>query len=143
KLGLDKVEFWVQTNPNTRAGPILEIASGGELSRFILALKLVLFNKAKIATLIFDEIDTGVGGAVATAIGKKLKKLSEYAQLIAITHLPQVAALADHQFLISKYFIAGERRLTSTISKLNNVERIEELARMLSGNEITDEARAS
>ena len=143
KLGIDKVEFWVQTNPNTNAGPILEVASGGELSRFLLALKVVLFNKNKIPTLIFDEIDTGVGGAVAASIGKKLKMLAKNIQLIAITHLPQVASMADNQFLITKVLVENENRLTSKIIKLNKKERIEEIARMLSGSKITAEARAS
>lgn len=143
KSGIDKLEFYVQTNPNTSSGPILEVASGGELSRFLLALKVVLFNKNKIPTLIFDEIDTGVGGAVAASIGQKLKILAKNIQLIAITHLPQVASIADHQFLITKALVQNKNRLTSKIIKLNKKERIEEIARMLSGSKITDEARAS
>lgn len=143
KNGIDNVEFWVQTNPNTQAGSILEVASGGELSRFLLALKVVLFNKNIIPTIIFDEIDTGLSGAVAASIGLKLNKIAKNVQLIAITHLAQVAAKADTQFLIDKKLLKTENKLTSTVKKLNKKERIEEIARMISGDEITKEARAS
>lgn len=143
KNGIDNVEFYVQTNPNTKMGPILEVASGGELSRFLLAIKVVLSNINTIPTIIFDEIDTGLSGGVAASIGVKLKKIAQNVQLIAITHLPQVASKADAQFVIDKKLVANENRLTSTVKKLNNKERIEEIARMLSGNDITKEARAS
>lgn len=137
--GIDDAEFWVQTNPNTSMGPLMKIASGGELSRFLLALKVALFDKGAAKTLIFDEIDTGVSGAVATAIGKKLKILGENAQLLSITHLPQVAALADSHYFISK----DAEHLSSNVVKLTKDMCVEEIARMLSGSEITLQARAS
>ena len=100
--GIDRVEFWVQTNPGTRPGPLMKVASGGELARFLLALKVVLADRGSAPTLVFDEIDTGVGGAVADAIGVRLARLGRRAQVIAVTHAPQVAARADRHYLISK-----------------------------------------
>ena len=100
--GIDRVEFWVRTNPGTRPGPLMKIASGGELARFLLALKVVLADRGSAPTLIFDEIDTGVGGAVADAIGVRLARLASGVQVIAVTHAPQVAARADRHYLISK-----------------------------------------
>ena len=93
--GIDRVEFWVQTNPGTRPGPLMKVASGGELARFLLALKVVLADRGSAPTLVFDEIDTGVGGAVADAIGARLARLARQVQVIAVTHAPQVAARAD------------------------------------------------
>ena len=93
--GIDRVEFWVQTNPGTRPGPLMKVASGGELARFLLALKVVLADRGSAPTLVFDEIDTGVGGAVADAIGVRLAKLASGVQVLAVTHAPQVAAQAD------------------------------------------------
>ena len=92
--GIDQVSFHVQTNPGTRPGPLLKVASGGELSRFLLALKVALADRGSAPTLVFDEIDTGVGGAVADAIGQRLKRLSEKVQVLSVTHAPQVAARA-------------------------------------------------
>ena len=100
--GLDCVEFWVRTNPGTRPGPLMKVASGGELARFLLALKVVLADRGSAPTLIFDEIDTGVGGAVADAIGVRLARLASGVQVIAVTHAPQVAARADRHYLITK-----------------------------------------
>jgi DNA repair protein RecN len=100
--GIDRAEFWVRTNPGTRPGPLMKVASGGELSRFLLALKVVLADRGSAPTLIFDEIDTGVGGAVADAIGVRLARLAKQAQVIAVTHAPQVAARANRHYLISK-----------------------------------------
>ncbi len=100
--GFDRVEFWVQTNPGTRPGPLMKVASGGELSRFLLALKVVLSDKGSAPTLVFDEIDTGVGGAVADAIGARLARLAGKVQVMAVTHAPQVAVRADQHLLISK-----------------------------------------
>ena len=100
--GIDRVEFWVQTNPGTRPGPLMKVASGGELARFLLALKVVLADRGSAPTLVFDEIDTGVGGAVADAIGVRLARLGRKVQVLSVTHAPQVAARADHHFLISK-----------------------------------------
>ncbi len=93
--GFDRVEFWVQTNPGTRPGPLMKVASGGELSRFLLALKVVLADRGSAPTLVFDEIDTGVGGAVADAIGSRLARLASKVQVMAVTHAPQVAARAS------------------------------------------------
>ena len=100
--GIDRVEFWVQTNPGTRPGPLMKVASGGELARFLLALKVVLADRGSAPTLVFDEIDTGVGGAVADAIGMRLAKLGRGVQVLAVTHAPQVAARADRHYLISQ-----------------------------------------
>ena len=100
--GIDRVEFWVQTNPGTRPGPMMKVASGGELARFLLALKVVLADRGSAPTLVFDEIDTGVGGAVADAIGVRLARLAARVQVLAVTHAPQVAARAERHYLITK-----------------------------------------
>ena len=106
--GIDQVAFHVRTNPGTRPGPILKVASGGELSRFLLALKVALADRGSAPTLVFDEIDTGVGGAVADAIGKRLKRLAADVQVLSVTHAPQVAARASTHMLIAKG--SGRRR---------------------------------
>jgi DNA repair protein RecN (Recombination protein N) len=139
--GNDAVDFLVQTNPGTRPGPMMKVASGGELSRFLLALKVALADRGSAPTLVFDEIDTGVGGAVADAIGQRLKRLSEKVQVLSVTHAPQVAARSDTHFLISKAE-SGERMATG-VKVMDRGERAEEIARMLSGAEITGEARAA
>src|SRR5438105_4636444 len=108
--GIDRAEFWVRTNPGTRPGPLMKVASGGELSRFLLALKVVLADRGSAPTLIFDEIDTGVGGAVADAIGVRLARLAKQAQVIAVTHAPQVDARASQHLLISKDAMAKGKR---------------------------------
>ncbi|ABM45383.1 DNA repair protein RecN [Bartonella bacilliformis str. Heidi Mejia] len=141
--GIDRVEYWVQTNPGTRAGPMLNVASGGELSRFLLALKVVLVDCGSAPTLIFDEIDTGVGGAVAAAIGQRLLRLSKDVQVFAVTHAPQVASKAHNHFLISKIEESDGRHFVTDIRKLEKHERAEEIARMLAGEQITEEARAA
>ena len=141
--GLDRVEFWAQTNPGTRAGPMMRVASGGELSRFMLALKVVLADKASAPTLIFDEIDTGVGGAVADAIGQRLERLGRQVQVVAVTHAPQVAARAAHHYLISKEPAGDGERVATRVASLDKAPRREEIARMLAGATITDEARAA
>ncbi len=141
--GFDRVEFWVQTNPGTRPGPLMKVASGGELSRFLLALKVVLADKGSAPTLIFDEIDTGVGGAVADAIGGRLAKLAARVQTIAVTHAPQVAARADRHFVIAKGALDKGKRVATRVSEVAAERRREEIARMLAGAEITDEARAA
>jgi DNA repair protein RecN (Recombination protein N) len=140
--GYDQVEFWVQTNPGTKPGPMFKVASGGELSRFMLALKVVLADRGSAPTLVFDEIDTGVGGAVADAIGERLARLGGRAQVVCVTHAPQVAAKATRHFLIAKEMVGGERVVTR-VSALAEGDRREELARMLAGASITDEARAA
>ena len=138
--GIDRVEFEVSTNPGAPFGPLIRIASGGELSRFILALKVALAEAGTAQTMIFDEIDRGVGGAVASAIGERLSRLAQKSQLLVVTHSPQVAARAAHHYRIEK---AHEDGVTRTfVRKLTAEERCEEIARMLSGAAITDEARA-
>ena len=138
--GLDRVEFEVSTNPGAPFGALTRIASGGELSRFILALKVALAEAGNAATMIFDEVDRGVGGAVASAIGERLARLARQSQVLVVTHSPQVAARAAHHYRIEKSH-AGEGTRT-TVRKLDDNERREEIARMLSGASITEEARA-
>jgi DNA repair protein RecN (Recombination protein N) len=141
--GFDRVEFWVQTNPGTRPGPLMKVASGGELARFLLALKVVLADKGSAPTLVFDEIDTGVGGAVADAIGVRLTKLAARVQAIAVTHAPQVAARANRHYVIAKGALDKGKRVATRVSEVAAERRREEIARMLAGAEITDEARAA
>jgi DNA repair protein RecN (Recombination protein N) len=141
--GIDRVEFWVQTNPGTKAGPLMKVASGGELSRFLLALKVVLSDRGSAPTLVFDEIDTGVGGAVADAIGARLSRLAEQVQVMAVTHAPQVAARANQHLLISKDALDKGKRVATRVNALAADHRREEIARMLAGAEITAEARAA
>ncbi len=141
--GIDRVEFWVQTNPGTRPGPLMKVASGGELARFLLALKVVLADRGSAPTLVFDEIDTGVGGAVADAIGMRLAKLGRGVQVLAVTHAPQVAARADRHYLITKDALEKGKRVVTRVTELAAERRREEIARMLAGAEITNEARAA
>ena len=141
--GFDRVEFWVQTNPGTRPGPLMKVASGGELSRFLLALKVVLADRGSAPTLVFDEIDTGVGGAVADAIGSRLARLAGKVQVMAVTHAPQVAARANQHLLISKDALDKGKRVATRVNALAAEHRREEIARMLAGAEITAEARAA
>jgi len=141
--GIDRIEFWVRTNPGTRPGPLMKVASGGELARFLLALKVVLADRGSAPTLVFDEIDTGVGGAVADSIGVRLGRLASGVQVIAVTHAPQVAARAERHYLISKDAFAGGNRVVTRIAELQGERRREEIARMLAGAEITAEARAA
>lgn len=138
--GVDAVEFLISTNPGADFAPLAKIASGGELSRFILALKVALAEEGGAATIIFDEIDRGVGGAVASAIGERLARLAAGGQLLAVTHSPQVAARGNAHYLIAK---SSEGTVTRTsVTLLDAAGRQEEIARMLSGAEITAEARA-
>ncbi|WP_375291497.1 DNA repair protein RecN [Qipengyuania sp.] len=138
--GIDSVEFLIATNPGADFAPLGKIASGGELSRFILALKVALAEQGGAATIIFDEIDRGVGGAVASAIGDRLSRLAEDGQLLAVTHSPQVAARGRRHYLIAK---GSDGTVTRTsVQLLDEAGRQEEIARMLSGAEITPEARA-
>ena len=138
--GMDSVEFLIATNPGADFAPLNKIASGGELSRFILALKVALAEQGGAATVIFDEIDRGVGGAVASAIGERLARLADGGQLLAVTHSPQVAARGGMHYMIAK---SSEGTVTKTsVSLLDDAGRQEEIARMLSGAEVTPEARA-
>ena len=141
--GYDQVEFWVQTNSGTKPGPLMRIASGGELARFMLALKVVLAGQGSAPTLVFDEIDTGAGGAAADAIGQRLARLASRVQVLALTHAPQVAARARGHFRIVKDAAGEGGRVATRVSILEKGARREEIARMLAGATITDEARAA
>ena len=141
ELGLDRIDFMVAMNKGQEFCSLSKSASGGELARLMLALKVALASRSSIPTIIFDEIDTGVGGAVAAAIGERLTKLSRHVQVMAITHSPQLAACADTHFLVSKQDQGAFMR--TSVSCLTEDERRDELARMLSGAEITVEARAA
>lgn len=139
--GFDKVNFTVSTNPNSPRGALNKIASGGELSRFMLALKVNLAQKSSVETLIFDEVDAGIGGATAQAVGERLARLAEKVQVLVVTHSPQVAAFSHQHFKVSKN---TENNITTTkVHQLTAAEKKEEIARMLSGENITDEARAA
>jgi DNA repair protein RecN (Recombination protein N) len=138
--GRDRVEFLVSTNPGAPFGPLVRIASGGELARFILALKVALAEQGGATTMIFDEIDRGVGGAVASAVGERLHRLAEAGQVLVVTHSPQVAARGARHLLIEK---SHDGLVTRTsVHTLDAARRREEIARMLSGAQITEEARA-
>jgi DNA repair protein RecN (Recombination protein N) len=141
--GYDRAEFLVRTNPGSRPGPLMKVASGGELSRFLLAIKVCLAERGTAPTLVFDEIDTGVGGAVADAMGQRLARLAQRAQVLAVTHAPQVAARAGSHYRIAKNDVGDGDRMVTSVSRLAAGERREEIARMLAGAEITREARAA
>ncbi len=141
KEGGERIDFRVSTNSGAPFGGLIKIASGGELSRFILALKVVLARKTSVATLIFDEIDQGVGGAVANAVGERLAHLASKAQILVITHSPQVAARGKNHWLINKSDQEGG--VITEVTPLINEYRREEIARMLAGAEVTEEARAA
>jgi DNA repair protein RecN (Recombination protein N) len=139
--GCDEVAFTVATNPGAPAGPLNKIASGGELSRFLLALKVCLTKHAGGLTMIFDEIDRGVGGATADAVGRRLAQLAENTQVLVVTHSPQVAARGRHHWRVEKAVAAG--MTTSTVTSLDAAARIDEVARMLAGDTVTEEARGA
>jgi DNA repair protein RecN (Recombination protein N) len=141
EAGTDRVQFTVATNPGAPPAPIAKIASGGELSRFLLALKVCLAKVGDAATIVFDEVDSGIGGATAAAVGERLKRLAKEVQVLVVTHSPQVAAIADRHWLIRK---TTTRTTASTdVLSLDAQSRREEIARMLSGAEVTAEARAA
>ncbi len=137
--GMDDVEFYLSTNRGEELKPLARIASGGELSRIVLAMKKVLAGSGSVGTIIFDEVDSGIGGAVAEIVGEKLRDVSGHYQVICITHLPQIACFANRHFLVAKQETA-ERTMT-VIRSLSEEERLEEIARMLAGVELTDKAR--
>jgi len=139
--GTDKVHFLASANPGSPLGPLAKIASGGELSRFMLAVKVVLSEINSVPVMIFDEIDTGIGGAVADSVGKRLEVLGQSLQVLVVTHQPQVAARGNFHLKVRKEVKAGNT--TTTVNPLSDQERSEEIARMLSGAEITVEARAA
>ncbi|KAF0139612.1 MAG: DNA repair protein RecN (Recombination protein N) [Stygiobacter sp.] len=136
--GIDEVEFYISTNAGEDAKPLVKVASGGEISRIMLALKSTLAKSDKLPILIFDEIDTGVSGRIAQKVGQTLKELASVHQIIAITHLPQIAGLADIHFAVEKRKSAD--RVVSSIRKLDNEKRVEEVAKLMSGEEITEAA---
>ena len=144
--GLERVSFEVATNPGAPYGALGRIASGGELARFLLALKVVLAGTSPVESLVFDEVDSGVGGATAHAVGERLARLAQERQILVVTHSPQVAARANYHLQVSKTTLnsGAKKQTTATqVLDLSDSERREELARMLSGAEITDEARAA
>ena len=134
--GIDEVEFFISTNPGEDLKPLAKVASGGEVSRIMLSLKSTLAKNDKLPLLIFDEIDVGVSGRIAQKVGRALKSLSAFHQVISITHLPQIASLADHHFSIEK--TTQNERVISSIKNLHKTERITEIARLLSGEKITE-----
>ncbi|MGZ8416586.1 MAG: DNA repair protein RecN [Methyloceanibacter sp.] len=141
--GIDRIAFFVRTNPGTEPGPLMKVASGGELARFILALKVVLAARGSAPTLVFDEADSGVGGATAAAVGERLARLASCVQVLAVTHAPQVAAMANGHLLIAKQAVRGPQgeAMVTRVAVLEGEHRREEIARMLAGQTITDEAR--
>ncbi|SCA57400.1 DNA repair protein RecN [Candidatus Terasakiella magnetica] len=141
ETGCDKIAFEISTNPGAPLGPIAKVASGGELSRFMLALKVVLAQADPIPTLVFDEVDAGIGGATAAAVGERLGNLAQEVQVLVVTHSPQVGARGNHHLRVSKAENGG--KVISTIRPLDDNERTEEIARMISGEQVTTEARAA
>jgi DNA repair protein RecN (Recombination protein N) len=139
--GCERVHFEVATNPGASFGPLARIASGGELSRFMLALKLVLAGTSSVPTVIFDEVDSGIGGAVAAAVGERLQRLGTSLQVLVVTHSPQVAARGAYHWRVAKSPAA--RNAVTLVEELDEYRRQEEIARMLSGRNITAEARAA
>jgi DNA repair protein RecN (Recombination protein N) len=137
--GLDAVEFLLSPNPGEELRPLSRIASGGELSRILLALNAVAAAFASAETLVFDEVDAGIGGRVAEVVGRKLRKVAETHQVLCVTHLPQIASLADRHYVVSKREVKG--RTVTDVQPLDGPERIEEVARMLGGATITDTTR--
>ncbi len=139
--GMDRVRFLVATNPGAEPGPLNKIASGGEMARFMLALKVIMAETGAAQTLIFDEVDSGIGGGTADAVGERLARLAAAKQILVVTHSPQVAARAGHHWIVLK---SGQDDVTTTVMHLENTDtRREEIARMLAGATITDEARAA
>jgi DNA repair protein RecN (Recombination protein N) len=139
--GIDRTEFVVSLNPGEGAHPLRKVASGGELSRIMLAIRRALAGVGPVGTYVFDEVDAGIGGAEAALVGKKLREVAEHHQVICITHLPQIAGLADAHFSVRK--VQQDGRTLTEVASLSKPERIEEVARMLSGETPTDRARAA
>ncbi|EGO96637.1 DNA repair protein RecN, partial [Acidiphilium sp. PM] len=137
--GADAVRFLVATNPGSAPGPLDKVASGGELSRLLLALNVVLAGESPVGALIFDEVDSGIGGATAAAVGERLARIARETQVLVVTHSPQVAARADAHFQVSK--ASARDRTRTTVTRLDPTARQEEIARMLAGETITDAAR--
>ncbi len=141
RRGIDDVEFLVSTNPGEDCKPLVRVASGGEISRIMLALKMVLAKSDRLPLLIFDEIDVGVSGRIAQAVGRSMKKLSQFHQVIAITHLPQIAGFADTHYVVEK--VDSNKRSVTRLRRLDEQEQIAEVARLISGEEVTEAGMAS
>ena len=141
RRGFNDIQFLISTNPGDPLKPLNKIASGGELSRIILALKVVLSGKDSVSTMIFDEVDVGVGGSAAQKIAEKLRSISKDKQVIVITHLAQIASFADNHYLISKKVENGNTY--SEINLLSDTQRIDEIARIMSGSVITESTRGA
>jgi len=139
--GADQVRFLIATNPGQVPGPLAKVASGGELSRLMLALKVVMTGSAPVPTLVFDEVDSGIGGATAAAVGERLARVARYVQVMLVTHSPQVAARGAAHLRVSKR--SGDGRAETLVEALGGAERREEIARMLAGERVTDAARAA
>jgi DNA repair protein RecN (Recombination protein N) len=137
--GREDISFEVASHPSLPLRPLAKVASGGELSRISLAIQLVAAKESPVGTLLFDEVDAGIGGAVAETVGRSLRKLGKARQVLCVTHLPQVAAQADEQWSVAKN--GGKGRIQSSVARLDRAARIEELARMLGGAEITATTR--
>ena len=143
--GIDQIRFEVTTNPGQPAGPINKVASGGELARLLLALKVALSTSNRVTTLVFDEVDAGVGGATAASVAERLSRLSDGIQVLVVTHSPQVAARGVRHLHVMKSIekTAGKDSTVTAVAELSTDERREEIARMLAGTTVTDEARAA
>jgi len=139
-LGADQVSFYLSPNPGEDLKPLSRIASGGELSRIMLALRVILLGEGEVPTIVFDEVDEGIGGAVAEAVGRRMGRLSQNQQVLCVTHLPQVAALAHHHMRVVKH--QKKEKTWTEVRRLAREDRIEELGRMMAGADITDTARA-
>ena len=139
-VGFDRVEFFFAPNPGEPPRPLAKVASGGELSRLMLAFKCLLARKDMVETVIFDEVDSGIGGEAAESVARKIKELAEHHQVICITHLPQIAARGTRHFLVEKAANGG--RTVTTVSALSEQERVEELARMLAGESASAQTEA-
>ena len=137
--GMNQVEFYFSPNPGEPVKPLGKIASGGELSRLMLAIKSLVLTPGDIPTLLFDEVDAGIGGGVAEIVGKKLKQVAASHQVICVTHLPQIAALADSHYIVEKEVVKG--RTFAQVKRLGDKDRVDEVARMLGGVKITDKTR--
>jgi DNA repair protein RecN (Recombination protein N) len=137
--GMDEVEFYFSSNPGEPAKALAKVASGGELSRLMLALKSLVLTPGVVSTLLFDEVDSGVGGRFAEIVGKKLKQVAVHHQVISVTHLPQIAAMADCHFVVQKEIEKG--RTFTRVNQLSDKDRVAEVARMLGGIKITEQTR--
>ena len=137
--GGDEIEFYLVANAGEESKPLNKIASGGELSRIILALKNVLSRTGSVASIVFDEVDNGIGGATAEIVGRKLKEVSANHQVICITHLPQIACFGDNHLYVSKKIVKG--RTTTSVEELDDEQKIEEISRMLGGVDVTETTR--